>query len=307
MTKEPAPPLQGDYQRATYPDLAGKIAVVTGGSRGIGAAAARAFAANGTSVAVVGRDQTAIDATVESISADGGTAHGMAADCTVEGNLATLRQKVADDLGPVDILVVFAGGNGMPVPTDAETGEHWREVIETDLTSTFLTVSAFLPAMIARQSGVIIMMSSAAARQAAKSSGVFGSQVRRHRLQPSSGRRVRQRWNQGQLHRAVGHRERPHAVMGARRTAQTTGRGVPPRTARATPGRGLRHALSRFLRLIMDYRCHSRHRRRKDHAMSAAVEPTVGNNMAGKVRSLRINTLASLVMLVLEYGLGVWT
>lgn len=175
MTSEPAPALHGDRQPDTYRDLAGKVAVVTGGSRGIGAATARSLAANGSAVAVVGRDQAAIDATVGDILADGCTALGVAADCTVESDLATLRQKVSDDLGPVDILVAFAGGYGMPVPTDAETAEHWREVIESDLTSTFLTVSAFLPAMIARRSGVIITMSSAAARQAAKSSAAYAA------------------------------------------------------------------------------------------------------------------------------------
>ena len=175
MTNEPAPPPRGARQPDTYPDLAGKVAVVTGGSRGIGATTARALAANGIAVAVVGRDQTAIDATVQGISAEGGTALGVAADCTVESDLATLRQEVADALGPVDILLAFAGGNGMPVPTESETAEHWREVIETDLTSTFLTVSAFLPTMIARHSGVIITMTSAAARQAAKSSAAYAA------------------------------------------------------------------------------------------------------------------------------------
>lgn len=175
MTSEPASHPHGDQQLATYPDLAGKVAVVTGGSRGIGAATARALADNLVAVAVVGRDQAAIDATVEGISAEGGTAVGVAADCTVEHDLATLQRRVADELGSVDILVAFAGGNGMPVPTNTETGEHWRRVIETDLTSTFLTVSAFLSAMIARRSGAIITMSSAAARQAAKSSAAYAA------------------------------------------------------------------------------------------------------------------------------------
>jgi 3-oxoacyl-[acyl-carrier protein] reductase len=97
------------------------------------------------------------------------------ADCTVGDDLAALRQHVNDDLGGVDILVAFAGGNGRPVPTDAETGAHWREVIESDLTSTFLTVSAFLPGMTARKSGVIITMASAAARQPARSSAAYAA------------------------------------------------------------------------------------------------------------------------------------
>jgi 3-oxoacyl-[acyl-carrier protein] reductase len=175
MTSEPASSPHGDQQRGTYPDLAGKVAVVTGGSRGIGAAAARALAANGTAVAVVGRDEAAIKVTVQGIVAEGGTALGVAPDCTVESDLAALHRKVADNLGPVDILAAFAGGNGMPIPANIETVEHWREVIETDLTSAFLTVSACLPAMIARHSVVIITMPSAAARQAAKSSAAYAA------------------------------------------------------------------------------------------------------------------------------------
>jgi 3-oxoacyl-[acyl-carrier protein] reductase len=140
MTCEPAPSPHGYHQRDTYPDLAQKVAAVTGGSRVIGAATAWALAANGTAVTVVGRDHAAIDATVQGISAEGGTALGVAADCTVESDLAALHRTVADDLGPVDILAAFAGGNGVPVSTGAERGEHWREVIETDLTGEFANV-----------------------------------------------------------------------------------------------------------------------------------------------------------------------
>lgn len=158
-----------------YPDLAGKVAVVTGGSRGIGAATARALGAHGVVVAVVGRDQAAIAATVESVTSQGGAAIGFSADCTDEEAVGTLRRDVDEQLGPVDIVCTFAGGNGMPVATDAETGAHWREVIDSDLTSTFLTVSAFLPSMVARGSGVIVTMSSAAARQAARSSAAYAA------------------------------------------------------------------------------------------------------------------------------------
>ena len=166
---------QASYPVASYPDLAGQVAVVTGGSRGIGAATARALAANGVAVAVVGRDQAAIGATVDSITAEGGTAIGVAADCTVESDLDKLRGDVAERLGPVDIVAAFAGGNGMPVPTQQETGAHWREVIECDLTSTFLTVSTFLPQLLSRRHGVVLTMSSAAARQPAQSSAAYAA------------------------------------------------------------------------------------------------------------------------------------
>ena len=158
-----------------YPDLAGKVAVITGGSRGIGAATAGALAANGTTVVVVGRDQAAITATVDAISGQGATALGLQADCTDEDDLKALARTVEERLGPVDILATFAGGNGMPVPTNTETSGHWREVIESDLTSTFLTISTFLPTMLTQRSGVIITMSSAAARQPAKSSAAYAA------------------------------------------------------------------------------------------------------------------------------------
>lgn len=160
---------------ATYPDLRGRVAVVTGGSRGIGAASALALAANGVRVAVVGRDRDALDRTTGALSGRGATAIGVIADCTVEDDLARLRDAVTSQLGPVDILAAYAGGNGMPVPTAEETPAHWREALESDLTSTFLTVSAFLPDMLARQSGVILTMASAAGRQAARSSAAYAA------------------------------------------------------------------------------------------------------------------------------------
>ena len=97
-----------------YPDLAGKVAVVTGGSRGIGAETARALAENGVSVAVVGRDKAALSSTTDTITADGSRVLGLAADCTVEQDLAVLGQAVESEFEPVDILATFAGGNGCP-------------------------------------------------------------------------------------------------------------------------------------------------------------------------------------------------
>jgi 3-oxoacyl-[acyl-carrier protein] reductase len=160
---------------AGYPDLAGKVVVVTGGSRGIGAATARAFSRHGASVAIAGRDRAALAATLETITATGARACAVVADCTSDTDLASLREAVEAQLAAVDILATFAGGNGMPVPTADETGAHWREVLDGDLTSTFLTVSAFLPGMIERHHGVIITMSSAAARQAARSSAAYAA------------------------------------------------------------------------------------------------------------------------------------
>ena len=130
---------------------------------------------NGVVTAVVGRDHAALEATVAEITAHGGRAIGVAADCTSEDDLAMAQQTVAEELGPVDILAAFAGGAGAPVASSDETGSHWRAVLDSDLTATFLTVSAFLPDMLVRRQGAVLTMSSAAARQPARSSAAYAA------------------------------------------------------------------------------------------------------------------------------------
>ncbi|MFI6056799.1 SDR family NAD(P)-dependent oxidoreductase [Streptomyces sp. NPDC051286] len=148
-----------------YPDLVGKVALVTGGSRGIGAVTCRALAANGVRVAVNGRDAAAIDAVVESINTDGGHAMAAPGDVTDPDTVGRLRATVERALGPVDVLVPFAGGQGSPVPTTELGPDRWRAVISSDLTSVYLTVTAFLPAMIERETGSVVMMASTAGRR----------------------------------------------------------------------------------------------------------------------------------------------
>jgi 3-oxoacyl-[acyl-carrier protein] reductase len=159
----------------SYPDLAGKVALVTGGSRGIGAATCRALAANGVKVAVNGRDRAAIDAVVAKIAADSGTAVAAPADVTDESAVRNMRDAVECALGPVQILAAFAGGQGAPVPTTQLGLEQWRAVLESDLTSVFLTVTALLPAMIERGGGAIITMSSSAGRQPSAANAAYAA------------------------------------------------------------------------------------------------------------------------------------
>jgi 3-oxoacyl-[acyl-carrier protein] reductase len=162
-------------EQPCYPDLDGKIAVVTGGSRGIGAATAQQLADNGVGVAVVGRDHDALEAVVGAITTSGGRAIGVAADCTDPLAVTDMYERVSAQLGPVDILAAFAGGNGMPVPTEMENLEHWREVLDSDLNSAFIAISGVLPSMLERGTGVIITMASAAARQPAQSSAAYAA------------------------------------------------------------------------------------------------------------------------------------
>jgi 3-oxoacyl-[acyl-carrier protein] reductase len=148
-----------------YPDLAGKVAVVTGGSGGIGSATCRLLAQNGAKVVVNARDQAAIDEVVRGISAAGGLAIGVSADCTDFAAIERMRQRAEEELGPVEILAAFVGSGGArPAPTDQTTEQDWRSFVDGSLTATFLTVKSLLPGMIERRRGVIVTMASTAGR-----------------------------------------------------------------------------------------------------------------------------------------------
>lgn len=148
----------------TYPDLRGKVAVVTGGSKGIGAATCQLLAENGVRVAVVARDRDGIDAKVAELIAAGGDAIGVVARCQVWDDVFALRTEVAAHLGAVDILMPFAGGFSRLRGVVDTTESEWRADLDANLTSTFLTVKAFLPDMIERQRGTIVTMASNAGR-----------------------------------------------------------------------------------------------------------------------------------------------
>lgn len=147
-----------------FPDLAGKVAVVTGGSRGIGAAACRALVANGAKVAVVARGQAGIDQLVDSLASSGATAIGVSMEGAQYASVERCREKVEAELGPTDILMVFAGGFGRMTPVTEITEEEWREVVDSNLTSTFFACKSFLPGMIERGRGSIVTMASNSAR-----------------------------------------------------------------------------------------------------------------------------------------------
>ncbi|MEU9498907.1 SDR family NAD(P)-dependent oxidoreductase [Streptomyces sp. NPDC048196] len=159
---------------SSYPDLADKVVLITGGSRGIGAQTARAFAAQRAGVCVVGRDQGALDAVVADITAEGGSAMGAVADVTDSASLARVRREAESRLGPVDVLAAFAGGQGFPVPSADLTEERWRQVLDSDLTSAFLTIQAFLPGLLERGRGSILTMSSAAGRRPSQANLAYG-------------------------------------------------------------------------------------------------------------------------------------
>jgi 3-oxoacyl-[acyl-carrier protein] reductase len=159
----------------TYSDLAGKVVVVTGGSRGIGAETAREFGAEGARVCVVGRDQSAIDEVVASIVKDGGTAIGVAADVTDLAAIEQVRTRTEAEFGPADVVAAFAGGGiARPGPTASMSEQEWHSVVDGNLTATFLTLKSFLPGMEERRRGSIITMASSAGRVPSNLPGDLG-------------------------------------------------------------------------------------------------------------------------------------
>jgi 3-oxoacyl-[acyl-carrier protein] reductase len=144
-----------------------RVVLVTGSSRGIGGATARAFARQGDAVVVHGRDTAAIEDVRAKIEAEGGRAVGVAADVTDFEAIEAMRARVERELGPVDVLVANAGGNTLP-PGDVEAMpvDTFRSIVDMNLLSTFLTIKSFLPGMKERGHGTIVAISSAAARRA---------------------------------------------------------------------------------------------------------------------------------------------
>ena len=161
---------------AVYPDLRGKVALVTGGSRGIGAATCRALARQGVRVYVNGRDRAAIDQVVAGIFAAGGEAVGALADCSKLEALERLRDDIAADAGALDYLLAFAGGgSGRPQPVQDISEQDWRSSLDHNLNSTFFAVKCFLPGMLERGSGAILTMASAGGRIASGAPAGYGA------------------------------------------------------------------------------------------------------------------------------------
>jgi 3-oxoacyl-[acyl-carrier protein] reductase len=161
--------------RSVYPDLAGKVALVTGSSRGIGAETARYLAANKVKVVINGRQAEAVERVVAEINASGGAAIGCVADCSKADQLEGMRQQIERQFGVVSLLFAFAGGDGNPEPIEQLTEERWDAVMAGNLKSKFFTVKEFLPGMKQHGAGSIVLMCSAAGRAPSQASLAYSS------------------------------------------------------------------------------------------------------------------------------------
>jgi len=162
-----------DYLGSLF-SLAGRVAVVTGGSSGIGAAMAVALARAGARVVLVARDPSRLAAAVESLAASGCSAGWVSANL---GDRAVVEQAccdVADVFGEPDILVNCAGVNLRP-PLPALSVDDWDVTMAVNLTAPFLLGQRFGPSMAARGWGRIINVTSQQAGRAFGNSGGYGA------------------------------------------------------------------------------------------------------------------------------------
>ena len=140
--------------------LAGKVAIVTGASSGIGYAAAKLFASEGAKVVVGARRQAELDALVAEIEASGGQAAALAGDVKEEAFAKALVEKAVGRFGGLDIAFNNAGILGEMTATTDLSLAGWTETIATNLTSAFLGAKHQIPAMLARGGGSLIFTSS---------------------------------------------------------------------------------------------------------------------------------------------------
>jgi 3-oxoacyl-[acyl-carrier protein] reductase len=144
--------------------LSGRVALVTGASRGIGKAIVIALAETGADVAVNYRVQAeAAEAVCQTIRAAGRKCIAVQADVSITADVERLVKTVENELGPVGILVNNAG-IGKLIPPDQVTEEIWNEYLRVNLTSVFLVTQRVLPGMRAARWGRIINLSSVAAQ-----------------------------------------------------------------------------------------------------------------------------------------------
>lgn len=127
-------------------DLRGKVAIVTGGNGGIGLGLAHGLADAGADIAVVGRNETKSAAAVADLKARGVKAISVTTDVTDKTAVAAMIDRVARDLGRIDILINNAGMSIRKPPHELELDE-WNKVIDTNLTSAFVCSKLAYPAL----------------------------------------------------------------------------------------------------------------------------------------------------------------
>ncbi|MDR1534051.1 MAG: SDR family oxidoreductase [Planctomycetota bacterium] len=145
---------------ANFFDLTGRTAVVTGASKGLGRAFAKALAAAGASVFGLSRDQGELDGAKDEIAAAGGVFEPFAADILDESAIQKAVARCLDRFGPPDALVNNAGLGRVNKPFEEITTAEWRRTVDNNVTGTFICSKYFGLEMIRRKRGKIVNLAS---------------------------------------------------------------------------------------------------------------------------------------------------
>lgn len=152
-----------------------KIALVTGGGSGIGAAIAARLAGLGATTIVTGRTRARLDETASQIRSSGGQCEAIPGDVADWSSVAALAERVQQTFSRLDILVNNAGARGSGAPLHATPPETWDTIMNTNLRGVFHTLRAFVPMMIANGGGHIVNISSIAGKNALPNGAAYAA------------------------------------------------------------------------------------------------------------------------------------
>jgi NAD(P)-dependent dehydrogenase (short-subunit alcohol dehydrogenase family) len=150
----------------------GKVALITGASRGIGKAIAQSLVRMGATLSLCARDTQKLQGVCRELESEGAKVLALPADVARSGDITSLVQTTERSLGPIQILVNNAGiGHFAPVQEESEA--NWDSVLDTNLKAVFLLTRAVAPGMISRRSGHIINIASLAGKNAFAGGGIY--------------------------------------------------------------------------------------------------------------------------------------
>lgn len=154
-------------------DLTGKVALITGASRGIGQAIAETYAAAGAKVVLASRKQPGLDAVADIIRQQGGDALPIAAHTGSDDAVNELVAKATEAYGGVDIVVNNAATNPHFGPIITSEDSHWQKIMDVNVMGYFRVAKACVPSMKARGGGKVINIASVAGKTPAPGMGIY--------------------------------------------------------------------------------------------------------------------------------------
>ncbi|MEM7335253.1 MAG: glucose 1-dehydrogenase [Chloroflexota bacterium] len=154
-------------------DLTGKVALITGASRGIGQTIAETYATAGAKVVLASRKQEGLDAVAKIIKENGGDALPIAAHTGSDEAINAVVEKATAEFGGIDIVVNNAATNPHFGPIVTAEDSHWDKILDVNVKGYFRTVKACVPSMKARGGGKVINIASIAGKEPQPSMGIY--------------------------------------------------------------------------------------------------------------------------------------